>query len=386
MKASTLLQTLSALALVVALPACSGLIPEGQLSAKEEIRISKLDVNRYPVTKTVCDPMGGDNDPRSNAGLKAELYWLGGNVAAPVSTADLIARGTRSDRALFFTQLNSPTRMFDMGFNNDLGEPIKNDAGDKLIERFALKFKSVLRLAPDQAEGLYEFAILSDDGAIMKVRDVDGVYKTVVDSDGDHGTRMGCGSPLIEMKRDTEKLMQLDYYQGPRYHIALMLLMRKVTPAQDGTFARDPSCGYVSNEQWFDPNHGSTPQPRFTALATRGWRVLTADNYALPNEMVFNPCKEGDIPVITNPRLGESYSNSVQFSWETDLLSTSQIVVTEVATGAQTLSTSDNVLSLHHAVIQGGLKADTAYTVQAVSISDTYGKGLSDPMSFRTAQ
>ena len=137
---------LFALVSIIALPACGALVSK-QLSAPEEIVMSKLDVNKYPINKVVCDPMGGDNDPRSNAGLKAELYWLGANAAAPTNTSDLIARGTKSDRSLFFTQLNTPTRLFDMGFNNSLGQPIQDDTGNKLIERFALRFKSVLRLA-----------------------------------------------------------------------------------------------------------------------------------------------------------------------------------------------------------------------------------------------
>ena len=89
---------------------------------------------------------------------------------------------------------------------------------------------------------------------------------------------------------------------------------------------------------------------------------------------------------MTNVKLGERFSNAVVLDWDTDLMSTSQIVVTNVATGVQTLSTSDNVLSLHHHVSLSGLSADTACTVQAVSISDTYGKGFSNQISYRTAQ
>lgn len=374
---------LFALVSIIALPACGALVSK-QLSAPEEIVMSKLDVNKYPINKVVCDPMGGDNDPRSNAGLKAELYWLGANAAAPTNTSDLIARGTKSDRSLFFTQLNTPTRLFDMGFNNSLGQPIQDDTGNKLIERFALRFKSVLRLAPDQEEGLYEFAILSDDGSILKVRDDAGVYKTIVDNDGDHPTRMGCNaSSVIQMNRDTEKLMQLDYYQGPRYHIAMMLLMRKVSST--GTRTQDSSCGFASNDDWFDPNHGSVPKPRFTDLASRGWRVLTADNYALTNEAAFNPCKDGIAPVVSNVTLGETFSDSVELTWKTDIASTSQIVVTNLATGVETVSTADNVMTLNHSVRLGGLASDTDYLVQAVSISDTYGKGLSVAIAYHTS-
>jgi hypothetical protein len=382
----TVARTLSLLS-IIALPACSAMIAKDSLSAPEQIQMSKMDVNRYPVTKTVCDPMGGDNDPRSNAGLKADLYWLTSSQSAANSTVDLISRGTKSSQNLFFTQLNAPTRLFDKGFNNDLGQPLKDDTGKTLIENFALRFSSVLRLAPSQAEGLYEFAVLSDDGTVMRLRDDNGVYSPVVSSDGNHPTTMGCSTQLIDMKSDTEKLMQLDYYQGPRYHISLVVMMRKVTDAAaNGHFAADPLCGMSSNNAWFDPDHGSVPQKSYNDLLARGWQVLTADNYAIPNSVSFNPCKEGDIPTITNAKLGETFTDSVTLSWDTDLMSTSQIVVTNVATGSQTISIADNVMNTQHQVTLTGLSADTVYTVQAVSISDTYGKGLSDPIAYRTAQ
>ena len=373
---------------VLSFPACSKLSSnQGSLAAPEQIQMSKMDVNLYPVTKTVCDPMGGDNDPRSNAGLIANLYWLGSKDAPATSTADLISRGQLSSQNLFFTQLNVPTRLFNSGFTSNAGSPLKDDTGNTLIENFAIRFSSVLRLAPSQDEGLYEFAVLSDDGTVMRLRDDNGVYTPIIDSDGNHPTTMGCSTQTVAMTYATEKLMQLDYYQGPRYHIALVVMMRKVTDADaQGKFAADPLCGASSNNGWFDPDHGSAPQKAYTDLLSRGWQVLTADNYAIPNTAQFNPCKAGDSPVITNAKLGETFVDSVVLDWDTDLSSTSQVVATNVATGAQVISTADNTMTLHHHVTLSGLASDTAYTIQGVSISDTYGVGLSSQLNYRTAQ
>jgi hypothetical protein len=382
-KTKTVSRALSIVSLL-ALPACAQFLGQEKLSAPEQIQMSKMNVNLYPVTKTVCDPMGGDNDPRSNAGLKADLYWLPSTAAAANSTSDLISRGTKSSKTLFFTQLNVPTRLFNTGFVADSGSAVTTDTGEMLIENFAMRFSSVLRLAPTQAEGLYELAVLSDDGTVLRLRDDDGIYKPVVDSDGNHPTRMGCSAQAINFTRDTEKLLQLDYYQGPRYHIALVVMMRKLNAGQAP--GKDPSCGMSSNEAWFDYNHASAPQKAYNDLLARGWQVLTADNYAIPNSAAFNPCKEGQIPTITGVRLGETFVDSAALDWDTDIMSTSQIVVTNVKTGAQLISTADNVMSLHHHVSLGGLSADTDYTVQAVSISDTYGKGLSTPIAYHTAQ
>ena len=392
MKSKTAVRTLSVLVLMGSsvLPACSKFSNQDQLSAEQiqplavnEPKISKMDVNKYPVTKVVCDPMGGDNDPRSNAGLKADLYWLPAGKPAASSSADLIARGTKSSKNLFFTQLNVPTRLFNTGFTTDSGSTVKDDSGNTLIENFAMRFSSVVKLAPAQAEGRWEFAVLSDDGTVMRLRDDDGVYKPVVDSDGDHPTRMGCSTQAISFTHETEKLMQLDYYQGPRYHIALVVMMRKVGAEGAG---HDPLCGATSNEGWFDYNNASAPQQAYKDLITRGWQVLTADNYGIPNTASFNPCMDGEVPTITNVALGETFVDQVALNWETDIDSTSQILVTNVRTGVQTISVADNVMTKVHHVSLSGLDADTNYTVQAVSISDTYGKGLSTPVSYHTAQ
>ncbi|HVK61081.1 MAG TPA: hypothetical protein VM432_06005 [Bdellovibrionales bacterium] len=370
----------------MALAACSPQKSVEQLSAKEEIRMSALDVNLYPSSKVVCDPMGGDPDPRSNVGLAAELYWMDTAQARPNNVTELISTGHKSDRKLFFSQLYTPTRLFDLGFNNDLGEPVKDDTGNTLIEWFGLRFKSVVKLAPDQPEGLYEFAILSDDGAILRMRDEDGVYRTMVDNDGVHPTRLGCGSPLVHMGRDTEKLIELDYYQGPRMHISMILLMRKVTPNADGTFARDSACGMTSNEAWFNPDAGSVEQPAYLSLLSRGWQPLKKENYMIPVESVFNPCKEGDVPVISNFKVDKVLIDGFTVSWQTDIPATSQLSIKQVSTGKSRLTNSDNILRTSHSITYRGLPSATLFELQALSISETYGKGLSQVIRASTPE
>lgn len=106
--------------------------------------------------------------------------------------------------------------MFDLGFANETGETVKSDDGKTLIEYFALRFSSILRLAPTQKPALYEFAILSDDGAILKMRGSDGVYTTTVDlTTVTTTTRLGCGSTPMQLGAETEIPMTIEYYQGP---------------------------------------------------------------------------------------------------------------------------------------------------------------------------
>lgn len=387
------LQVLALTTLLTVATACtpysnlsSEIAPEitGSISAGNGIKKSAMDVNLYPVTKTVCDPFGDMPDPRSNQGLKAELWWLEAGQAAQHNVNGLISTGKKSDRALFFSSLNVPTRMFDVGFANETGDTVKSDSGQLLIENFALRFKSILRLAPGQTETRYEFAVLSDDGSILTLRDSDGIYRTNVNNDGDHPTRLGCGTKPVDMKADTEIPMSLDYYQGPRYHIALVVLMREYNADRAGNVnGHDPACGVSGNGTWFDPNHGSVPQKAYTDLLARGWRPLTKDNFALGNEVMFNPCKDGVAPIITNFQVLERFIDGFSISWTTDIPATGAVVVTSPS-GVQTTTTSDNILRTSHLVRVTGLQANTAYGLQGVSISDTYGRTVTPVLNSTT--
>lgn len=347
-------------------------------------RMSAFDVNKYQVTKTVCDPFGDNPDPRSNQGLKAELYQLPSGKSRPGNVGAMISQGLKSDRSLFFSQLNVPTRLFNLGFANETGDTVKSDAGKTLIEDFALRFKSILKLAPGQKEGMYEFAILSDDGAIMNFRDADGVYRANVNNDGDHPTRLGCGGAPVAMNAETEIPMTLDYYQGPRYHISLLVLMREYKSDRSGNKnGKDPACGVTGNETWFNPDQSSKPQKAFNDLLARDWRVLTKDNYALANEAVFNPCKDGVMPVISGFQIFERFNDGFIVTWKTDIPATSQVVMTDPS-GLQTVSVSDNILRTSHQVRTTGAMANMLYKVQAVSISETYGRTVTPPIEALT--
>lgn len=373
--------TLSLALLLSACGAQRALSPQESLSAPEEYRLSSLDVNLYPSNKLVCDPWGDNTDPRSNAGLSAELYYLLPSQPKYSRVEDLIANGHKAHQNLFFNALNVPTRKFDTGFVNDLGTPVKDDDQNTLVENFALRFRSVLKLAPDQEPGLYELAVLSDDGAIVRLREDDGVYREYVNNDGDHATRMGCGTQLVQLDRDSERLMEVDYYQGPRNHISLILLMRKA----DASLSRDPFCGHASNDDWFDYSGPvSVPKPKYQALLAHGWQPLAPSNYTLPNEAVFNPCKEGEAPQTLTFRISEVSSESITVVWTTDIPATSQLAVTDKATGETIVTTADNVLRTQHQVTISGLKPATEYMLTAISISDSYGKDITPTMAVRT--
>jgi hypothetical protein len=366
------------------------LLTQGCLSSKgdsvsevatnpEQGPLSVFDTNMYPLNKVVCDPFD-PGTPGPNDGLFAQLYYKGQGQNRWYNTQDYINLGQKSPQKIFFSSLDVPTRLFDMGFPTQTGSPIKDDAGGTLHEYFALSFSSVLKLTENDEAGEYEFALLSDDGAMMFVRDADGTYQPIVSNDGDHPTRLGCGQKL-NLNHQSELIVKLDYYQGPRYHISLIPMWRKVS-ASTGA---EPLCGQTGNDLYFDYNNNSQPKPAYNQLLQRGWKPIHASNWNLPAFAVFNPCTTGNVPNILNFILATNVEGFLAFTWTTNIPSTSQLLIKNVATGEELLTVSDNKLSVSHSVNYNGLAIGQTYEVRAISISADYGKKISDPITV-TAQ
>jgi hypothetical protein len=336
-------------------------------------QLSTFNANMYPINKVVCDPFD-PNPPGPNDGLVATLYYKSTNQSPLANVQSYIDLAQKSNKYLFFSSLNVPTRIFELGFPTETGDMIKNDANEDLNEYFALSFKSVLKLTAEDTEGEYQMALLSDDGAVLKIKQPDGTFKTIVNNDGDHPTRLGCGIENVTLTKETELAVQLDYYQGPRYHIALIPMWRKVTANMDP----ETSCGATGNDTFFDYNHGSAPQSAYTQLLTRGWKPIAAANWHLPASSVFNPCVPGTAPVISNFKLLTNTEGLVVFTWETDIPATSQLFYKNIATDEEGLSAADNVLRTQHQVsVYQGVAIGQTYDFQGISISENYGKSLS---------
>lgn len=346
--------------------------PEATALAK-----SSFDINQNPLNKVVCDPWGGEEPPALDKGIKGSLFYTGVGVPRYYSAADYVNHATPSQRLLFFTDLNVPTRMFSEGFSTQTSGVVKDDMGEKLIEFFGLKFETVLKLRPDQDEGSYELSVLADDGVIVKAK-IGGEWTVIIDNDGDHPTRMGCSSATLQMSRDSAIPLEISYYQGPRYHIANVLMWRK-----SATAGGDAYCGHTGNEYFFNPQGSIQLQP-YKDLLSRGWEPISADNFYLPGQKTYNPCVEGTNPVITNFRTTEVFSNNVFLAWSTDIPATSQVLLTKVSTGEQILTNSDNILRTSHSVRISGLEEGVQYKAQAISVSADMGKSLSAEITFTT--
>jgi hypothetical protein len=342
--------------------------------------ISSFDVNRYAINKTVCDPLGSGSGATNSAisdptqGLQASLFYLTANQPRYHDVESMIANGHPSHESLFFADLNVPTRLFSAGFPLQSGGSIKDDSGQELIEYFALRMEGVLHLAPDEAEGDYQVGMLSDDGTVWSLASTEEAdnFTVLLNNDGDHPTKMGCG-PIIHMTRWTTLRMRVDYYQGPRYHIALVPLWRNVNTGS----ATEPLCGQSGNSLFFDSYNNSAPTPAYQQLLARGWHPLATGNYTVPTSAGYNPCTQGTAPVISAVAVSNISGGSLTVTWQTDIPATDQVLVENLGTSMQSLTVSDNVLRTTHSVQVDGLVAGNQYSLQAVSISQDLGKAMS---------
>lgn len=359
--------------------------PIRQTEMAESLSTLKVDVNRYASSKLICDPF---NTPETTTtttyekGIMASLHYLENGMPRLYKAADYIQFGRKSDKTIFLADMNVPTRMFSEGFSTPSGETLKKDSGEKLIEYFGLKMSTNLILADGDEEGEYELAVLADDGSNLIIKSGDGgdADEVLINNDGDHPTRMGCATRTVRFRKNAMLAIEINYYQGPRYHISNVLMWRKSTTA-----GQDPSCGQLGNEMYFNPNHNSDPQQAFINLQARGWKVLKPENFMISKTHVdYNPCVKGTNPIISDFREGEIIRQTVDLNWNTDIPSTSQVQLTNMTTGVVTTTTSDNQLRTIHKVVLSGLQPNTTYKAQAISVSEDLGRSISAELIFQT--
>jgi hypothetical protein len=342
---------------------------------------SAYDVNKYPVNKTVCNPMGGTAPADPTSGIHATLSYLSADQPRYTTVSDMMANAHPSNQHLFFTDINVPTRLFNTGFPLQSGGVVNDDSGQALFEYFAIRFEGVVHLGPNDAEGDYQLGMLSDDGAMMYLsNDVEGSnYQVMVNDDGTHPTQMDCG-PIVEMSKDTNLSMRIDYFQGPRYHIALVPLWRPINMSTP----HETLCGVNGNSTFFDPDHGSQPLQAYMDLLSRGWRPLNSANYTVSPSTGYNPCVDGTAPVISDVQISYNVElNNVTVTWTTDVAATDQLLITDTTDGSQTLTTSDNMLRTSHSVVAHGILVNgDQYTIQVVSIAADLGKSIGAPIPY----
>ena len=171
--------------------------------------------------------------------------------------------------------------------------------------------------------------------------------------------------------------LELDYYQGPRYHISLVVMWRPWNGSAD-----DPSCGKQGNGMFFNSQvDPPAPQAAYNALLSRGWKVVSTPHYRL-EAPTQNPCNE-PAPHVEDYVVSNVTSTGVTASWLTDIAAIGRLHVTEVATGVTTIYTKKG-FAVRHTMTVNTLTPNTLYRVKSSSES---GSGLAtetDYVEFRT--
>lgn len=231
----------------------------------------------------VCDPKGAGVG--AEYGLSGSLYSATAADAANVGT--MIANGVKLNTTVYLNNLSQPTVYFTDGFTTTGGQKLLDQNGNVLIEYFALDMKSQLTLSDSDPEGNYELAILSDDGSIVNVDQGNG-QKLTINNDGEHPTRMGCATQVLSMKHGQTYPIEIQYYQGPRYEIALTMMWRHVS---GNSVPAESLCGATGNYEFWDPSQTpSAPTANYQQLLMDGWKVIGEQNFLL--QAGTNPCND----------------------------------------------------------------------------------------------
>jgi hypothetical protein len=328
--------------------------------------------------RTICDPFSTGSSVARDRGVTANLVYRDIGQPRWHTAREYLDYGTIVESTLYFDRLYVPTRKYDTPFMTKTGEPVVYQGTNPSLppqavyEYFGLRFESQLQLAANEPAADYQMAVLSDDGAVFYWKDsATQALTPYINNDGDHSTKMKCSASTVRMESGQKRPFVLEYYQGPRFHISLIVMWR---PVPDGTDPDvpvvDPECNMSGNSRYFDFNTvPSTPKSTFYELQARGWKVLENDNYYFP-EQASNPCvpPEG---TLTNSFFGviDLKAREVTVTWQTSIPTYSKVEVRGLTNG-QVISTNlTNTLTTNHRVTVTGLNANTLYVIKGISQS-----------------
>jgi hypothetical protein len=263
-----------------------------KIQATDNVGNAFSTVVNFQVTAVplVCDPFTVGGDATCSGGLVGNIYYLDANgqksfQALSTKTVDyFINSGIQVNAILNLKQLFVSTRSFTSGFPTNSGSLVTDNSGNALYSYFAFDLKTVFKLdSANNQPGWYQFATLSDDGSVVTITPQgSSTVQTLVSSDGDHPTRMGCSTQAIYVDDTTRLAMRIKYYQGPPTEIALVMMWKRVSGP---TAALDASCGATGNNTFFGPppyTDFTSTNSGYAQLLSRGWSVLAPGNFIAP--------------------------------------------------------------------------------------------------------
>lgn len=248
-----------------------------------------------PSEKDICEPMKEDGEEIVEGyGLAGKLYDGAPNKIQHFS--ELLEKGKLLDGVIYMSKLNVPTRKFEKGFPREDGTMVMNSMGQVLMENFGIEFSGSLSLLPEDGDGYYEIGVISDDGSVLDV-EADGKMVSIISGDHTTPSKFFCSNNLVRMEAGKPVPMRLRYFQGPRYHIALIMMWRKVQSLEGSSESliknqvkqpiKETRCGIAGNKFFFDPDSNSQPQMEYLDLFDPKkreipWKIIQHRNFKLP--------------------------------------------------------------------------------------------------------
>lgn len=341
--------------------------------------------------RTMCDPFNQGPSARDR-GLVGHLLYADQVNQSPRqwNVDDYMEQALVVQNQLYFDRLFIPTRPFDRGFYLQSGALVVNHLGEPIYEYFAVRLETDFQLTSVDQPGWYQFAMLADDGATLSRKDDDMGEQLLVDNGGIHSTKMACSREPVWLDADTKIPMVVKYFQGPRYHISLVMLMRPIEGASDPNVVPDlPSegeCGLQGNSRYFDSTQDPpAPKPSFYQILSRGWKVPENGNFRFPEPEYSNPCvPDEEVLAITNYFLATNSRTEVTWKWDTNIGADSQLEIKNVNTGEVTYSNLVPGPTTSHQVSVTGLTSNTIYSFKAISRTPTGQIAYSDERAIRT--
>ena len=230
-----------------------------------------------------------------NNGISATVTYLtnAGNTIPVLHVADFQAGQpgiTVLPNPLILSQFNVETQDFGNGFKLPDGSSVKDGSGNVLTEYFSLQAAGNIALATsasagEMTPGSFQFGLMADDGAVFTVTDSAG-SKIVVNDDGQHNNTFVCANSAAILQAGAPMPYQMQFFQGQKYSLGLMLFWKRVTPANQSSAFSDPFCsqGPLDRNYWFSSgaNGAPVPTPNYLQFAADGWEIVPVGNFFLP--------------------------------------------------------------------------------------------------------
>lgn len=175
----------------------------------------------------VCNPFGSTTATTTSNGLSGTLYYQDrSNIDSSWTALDYVNKGLTYDNPLYFNNVDMPDQSWSAGFALSNGTLLQDNAGDTLMEWFAIDYRSNIVLQSTDSAGQYQFEISSDDGSLVYL-DTGSGPQLIINNDGTHSMTTQ-DSATITLAQGTSYPIRIVYFQGPRYEMGNILQWRKV--------------------------------------------------------------------------------------------------------------------------------------------------------------